>query len=396
MLHETSTGGPQGTAARETTMRRQAHTMAIWASIVLVPVALIGAALSFESLYRAAVPIFGPRLALGFPLLVDLLILGASLRFVAGAKVGLRRTGWRMTAHAGVTATLTLNALAAHSLRDVPWHVTAPAVWSVLVELTARDVLGEWRVTHSPHHDRISLRLWLTAPIESARTWLRMARRVHGEQAAARLDVGLHAAAVEALRLALPGRRGRRVRQILERQLRSGSLPPAAVLRPLGWGDVASTLEKITPEAVLRAALLDVLLHPGHVHQALPEPEARGADATSLRPSPPTDELQPAVDLDTHQTVIDLRAGDTTTSSTQRDNAPTNGQSVDTVAVASSGDRFMDTVDLLRANGDLTLPQMAFQLRSLGWTLSDRTAAQLMRDARKHLTATDPWAVPTL
>ncbi len=39
---------------------------------------------------QAAQPTFGPYLAGGFPLLVDLLILGASLQYVAGAKIGRR------------------------------------------------------------------------------------------------------------------------------------------------------------------------------------------------------------------------------------------------------------------------------------------------------------------
>jgi hypothetical protein len=66
----------------------QARRLRFWARIVLVPVALIGAILSFQSLYQAAVPTFGQWLAAGFPLLVDLLILGASLQYVAGAKIG--------------------------------------------------------------------------------------------------------------------------------------------------------------------------------------------------------------------------------------------------------------------------------------------------------------------
>ena len=53
-------------------MQRHARRLRICALIVLVPVAAIGAVLSFQSLYRAAAPVFGARLAFGFPLLVDL------------------------------------------------------------------------------------------------------------------------------------------------------------------------------------------------------------------------------------------------------------------------------------------------------------------------------------
>jgi Protein of unknown function (DUF2637) len=254
--------GPSGEGPARDQVAGQVRGLRVWALMVLVPVAVIGAVLSFQSLYRAAVPVFGDRLALGFPLLVDFLILGASLQYVAGAKIGRPRAGWRWTAHAGVAGTLALNAMAAHGLDQVPWHVTAPAVWSVLVELTAREVLGQWRAAHAPAGEAIPLRLWLTAPVESARTWLRLARRVAGEQAAARVDVGLHAAAVEALKLALPRRRDRQVRRILQRQLRAGSLPPAAVLGPLGWLNGAQELPTLAPQQVLRAVLRDLLSQP--------------------------------------------------------------------------------------------------------------------------------------
>jgi len=245
--------------------KRQSHRLGLWARVVLVPVAGIGAILSFRSLYEAAIPTFGEYLAAGFPLLVDLLILGASLQYVAGAKVGRPMTGWRLTAHAGVAATLILNALAAPRPGDIPWHVTAPAVWAVLVELTAKQVLGEWRASHAVRVDKISLPLWVTAPLESMRTRLLMFRTGTTDAHQARISVGLHAAAREALRLALPARRsrparsGRRVRRVINRQLRAGSLPPAAILRPLGWTEDGVVLSDTRPEAILHGVLYGVL-----------------------------------------------------------------------------------------------------------------------------------------
>ncbi|WP_369812511.1 DUF2637 domain-containing protein, partial [Kineosporia sp. A_224] len=235
--------------------------------VVLAAVAAAGAVLSFSSLYTAAAPVFGPVLAAGFPLLVDALCLGASLAYAAGATVGRPRAGWRLTAHAAAAGTIALNALAAHRLADVPWHVTAPATWSVLVELTARELLGTWRATHTAPRDQIPARLWLTAPIESTRTWLLMARTGTVTHAGARIDVGVHAAAVQALHLALPGRRARRVRAVLRRQLRAGSLPPSAVLHALGWTSpdggaaVSSTSAPaaVSPTTALRTALAGVL-----------------------------------------------------------------------------------------------------------------------------------------
>jgi hypothetical protein len=230
--------------ARGTDTVRDVARLRRAAVLVLAVVALVGAALSWLSLYEAARATFGDRMAAGFPLLVDALILGASLAYVAGAKVGRARAGWRLTAHAGVVATIVLNALASPDLASVPWHVAAPAVWSVLVEMTAREVLGEWKASHAAPRDRIPGRLWLTAPVESTRTWLRMARTGADRHAAARVDVGVNAAAVEALRLALPGVRSRKVRRILARQIAgtsvSTSVPAPAV-------PVVSSAPEVTP-----------------------------------------------------------------------------------------------------------------------------------------------------
>jgi hypothetical protein len=73
----------------------------------------------------------------------------------------------------------------------------------------------------APSRERIPARLWLTAPIESIRTWLRQGRTGVLDHADTRVDSGLHAAAGEALRLARPGRKGRRVGRMLGRQLRA-------------------------------------------------------------------------------------------------------------------------------------------------------------------------------
>ena len=243
---------------RSLDLEAQARRLGFWARLVLIPVAVIGAVLSFDSLYKAATPTFGEHLAAGFPLLVDLLILGASLQYVAGAKVGRPMAGWRLTAHTGVVGTLILNALAATQLGDVPWHVTAPAVWAVLVELTAKQVSGAWKATHANPTDKISPTLWLIAPVESARTRLLMLRTGVTNAQLARTAVGVHAAAREALRLALPDRRGQRVRKIITRQLRAGSLPLAEILAPLGWSG-SGALPDSRPETILRAVLHGVL-----------------------------------------------------------------------------------------------------------------------------------------
>lgn len=230
------------------------------AVLVLAFVALAGAVLSFASLYRAAVPTFGPWLAAGFPLTVDALCAGAALAYAAGAKLGRPRSGWRWTAHAAAVGTVALNALAAPDLAHVPWHVAAPVTWSVLVELAGRELLGEWKATHAVPRDRIPARLWWSAPVESARTWLLMARVGLSSHSAARVEVGVHAAAREALRLAVSGPEAASVRRVLERQLRAGSLDPVAVLAAIGWtvGATGAT-GPVASDMVLRLALTDVL-----------------------------------------------------------------------------------------------------------------------------------------
>lgn len=417
-----------------------------WARVVLVPVGLIGAALSFASIYEAALPSYGPVLAAGFPFLVDFLILGASLQYIAGAKVGRPRAGWRLTAHAGVAGTLVLNAFAAPDLLHLPWHVIAPAVWSVLVEMTAREVLGEWRASHQVPADRIPVRLWLTAPVESARTWLLMARVGAVSHRTARVDVGVMAAAGEALRLALPGRRPRRVRRIIRRQLRAGSLPPADVLTSLGWSDSSTTLVT-DPALVLRATLLGVLTPAGRsvpgpqdgalratievvaagdrpaaaagtLAPAVREPVAAGQPlfvtppaAASAPPStaasapaavmPPT--LVPALgDAPVEEETLFPDALDAPRRPfndpiflAPRPAAPEHAHDDAQEPVAdgapaatvreSTGDRPSDAVALLRAEPGLTAVDLAVRLRALGWVLSDRTANRVFAEARHYL-----------
>jgi hypothetical protein len=118
------------------------------------------------------------------------------------------------------------------------------------------------------------------------------------------------AAAGEALRLALPGRRPRRVRRIIRRQLRAGSLPPADVLTSLGWSDSSTTLVT-DPALVLRATLLGVLTpatralpgsHDGTLRATVEVVAATDRPAAAGEPAPAARELpvsaaQPAAAL---------------------------------------------------------------------------------------------------
>ncbi|MDP9829928.1 DUF2637 domain-containing protein [Kineosporia succinea] len=283
----------QAAAKEAADLARQARRLSMWARVVLVPVAIIGAVLSYQSLYKAALPTFGPYLAAGFPLLVDLLILGASLQYVAGAKIGRPMTGWRLTAHCGVAGTLILNALAARELGEVPWHITAPAVWAVLVELTGKQVLGQWKAAHHGPVTHIAPSLWLSAPIESVRTRLLMARTGLRDAHQARIGVGTAAAAREALNLALPRRTNprrdaKRVRRVVNRQMRAGSLPPAAVLDAVGWTSPDGERSERSPEIILRSVVQEILRP---TEPEAPALRTSSADATTVvfgDPSAPT------------------------------------------------------------------------------------------------------------
>jgi hypothetical protein len=345
-------------------------------------VAGIGAVLSFRSLYAAAVPTFGEYFAAGVPLLVDLLILGASLLYVAGAKVGSPMAGWRLTAHAGVVATLVLNALAARQVSQVPWHVAAPAVWAVLVELTAQQVLGAWKATLTIRTDTISLTLWLSAPVQSARIRLLMRRAGITDAHAARIAVGVEAAAREALRLALPDRHGRRVRRIISRQLRAGTLPPAAVLGPLGWDETSSALPDYRPETILRAVLRGVL-----------NPATR---SSALTPQPAHDTVRadPGADL------VDNDARERPDRPIGRAEKPDRGRAVH----ASSGvgtrseqrRRLVEAADIVQGQPDITGPGLREALADKGWTISKRTASRILPIARTEAEARRELALTTV
>ena len=230
------------------------------AVVVLPVVAAVGAVLSWGSLYAAAAQALGAHAptpggvnlaGAAFPLLVDALILGASARYVAGVKTGQPVAGWRLAAHAGVTGTVLLNADAAPTLGDIPWHVTAPIVWSVLVELVARDVLGQLRAVSARRADRIPLRLWLTTPAESVRVSWRMARTGADNADAVRAITERCAAARDDLAAFLPGRRHARTRRQITRRLWAGALDPATLSHLIDTTDPnhPATLHR----AVLRA-----------------------------------------------------------------------------------------------------------------------------------------------
>jgi hypothetical protein len=321
---------------------------------VLCPVAVISAVLSFRSLCSAAAPIFGP-LSVGFPLLVDMLILGATCAFLAGAKVGRPVPGWRWTAHGGAMATLALNALTASGAGTVPWHMTPPLVWSILVEMTARQVVIGWRQQHAEAREPIPARLWISSPRESMRIWLRLAR-TGGRHRQARIDQALQEAAVVALRAALPARAQRATRRLLTHQLKAGAISPKDLLRHLQKQMGTSGDDAV--DLVFQAYVLG---------QERPAPAAPAAPATRI--------------------AREAGAGATPR---RRTSAPTglaagSGALKPPLGASELHYRHRAVCEIVRARPGLSASQLADALSEQGWALSPRNARRVLAQVTEDL-----------
>jgi hypothetical protein len=429
----------------EARTRKVIRRLTIAANMAALPVAVLGAVLSFHSLSKWALPMYGKGWNYVVPFVIDFVIVSASLKFIAGAKKGQVVPGWRVMAHAGVAATLIFNAQAARDWTQVLGMDWPPLVWSIYVELTAAELIGEWRERHAVRRrrirDKIPLRLWLTAPVESARVWLRMERRLDGEQADARLEVGIYAAALAALDDALPNRGGRRVRGIIRRQLRAGSLQPHDILIPLGWHTDEPALAVTEPRTVLRAVLRQALLRRGVDLSTASDAGTRApassppplGDGSRRRPQIRSDgrgrpdstapvgggpaagdpaaggRVRPSVGArDDHHRIIDVRDHDVRDRDVRdhdvrdrdvrdrdvrdrdvrdrdvrdREDASARG---DGEGTQSTGDRHEDaTLVWRRCAGRITGKQMAAELGALGWPgVSERTALRIIQQVRE-------------
>lgn len=218
------------------------------ASLALVLLAGIAGWLSYASVRALAVAKIGPIEGSAFPLLLDVGVYVASQYYLGGARRGKAQHGYKTLTRALIAATIAINAAAAHDWRSVLVHVVPPAVFAALVELRARQVLGEAR--ESLGTKRIPLRLWLVSPVKAFRISLHVARlSAHGELWEARER---RAAAERALKLAVPGRRARQARRQARAVLRTGQLDPAELIAATG---LDRATEQTGPDAVLRAAL---------------------------------------------------------------------------------------------------------------------------------------------
>lgn len=263
---------------------RVTAAMRVTAALFALGVAVIGGVGSWQGLHDGIEPYSGPGFARLFPALVDLVILIATLEFVAATRSGGRRQGWRLLAHSFIGLTLALNALSAArkwGSDGVPWHLVAPAVWAVLIEMYGRKFAGEWD-QETGRDKLLPVRLWLRHPLDSARHWLRSAQLGDAHRRVA-ADLGTQRAAVLAIRMTVPLRE-HRIRRALIAQVRSGALPPAAVLDACG---ITGT-ETLQPAEVLQRALTAVLADDDQdqAPASAPALESGSATVTQLRPAP--------------------------------------------------------------------------------------------------------------
>lgn len=231
----------------EKTGRRAGYGLALLAGVA--------AWLSYASVRSRAVDVFGMVGGSAFPALLDTGVFVASEYYLATVRSNRPQHGFRLLAHALIAVTVALNVTVATDWRSAIFHAVPPAVFAALVELRARKELGDVRAEQG-RPDRIPLRLWLTSPIESAKLSLWVARDT--SYSVERANRERYLTARKALRIAVPGIVGkpRLARGLVRRQLRAGTLNPAALVEATGLDREA--LEP-GPEAVLTVALMAAL-----------------------------------------------------------------------------------------------------------------------------------------
>jgi hypothetical protein len=238
-------------------------------TLALAVLAAIAAWLSYASVRTAAVPVFGLGGGSVFPLLLDTGVFTSSEYYLRSVRANRPMTGFRTLTRALIAATIAVNVSTATTARAALLHAVPPALFAALVELRARQILGDKRHQAGGQIDRIPARLWLTSPIESFKLSLWVAKATsHGTQRAERER---HLVAVRALKLALPGwwSDARAARTLVRRQLRAGTLEPAALITATGLNQ---SVEGTGAAAVLRVALRAAL---GAAPDPLPEDASR-------------------------------------------------------------------------------------------------------------------------
>ena len=219
------------------------------ATAALVLLAGIAGWLSYASVRAAAVHVFGPVGGSAFPVLLDAGVFAASEYYLASVRKVRPSFGFRTLTRALIAATVVINVSTATDARAALMHAVPPALFAALVELRARQILGDQRDALGV--ERIPAKLWIVSPVRSFRITLHVARQ--GAHGALWQQREQRAAALRALRIAVPGRgQARRARRQAASAIRSGMLAPADLIAATGLDDTA---DGTGPAAVLRVAL---------------------------------------------------------------------------------------------------------------------------------------------
>jgi hypothetical protein len=254
-------------------------------TLALAVLAAIAAWLSYASVRAAAVPVFGLDGGSAFPLLLDTGVFTASEYYLRSVRANRPMTGFRTLTRALIAATIAVNVSTAATPRAALLHAVPPALFAALVELRARQILGDARHHAGTPIDRIPLRLWLTSPIESFKLSLWVAKAA--SHTAARAERERHLVALRALKLALPGRgQARTARTLVRRQLRAGTLDPAVLVTATGLDqEPDGTGAAAVLRVALRAALNTATPHPANPGD-LPESGEVPLPASPRHPRP--------------------------------------------------------------------------------------------------------------
>lgn len=268
-----------------------AWRIASWiADLSLLAVAADGALVSYVTLREAALKagITEPYASV-FPLMVDFLAFGATLKYVVLVHQGRFMPLYRWTAHGAVGLSVVYNALAGGRSGAI-WHVAAPIALNILIELKAREALRQYDADHG-QRENIPGTLMFRHPIIAFRLRVHMALHRVNRYRDGLVALGLNEAAVTSLRLTMPGARPtshRSARKRLVWFVRLGVLTPIEALTAAGMvrkpGDEGTApLGEVEPRDVLRSALTTVV-----ERSAAPAPAtapARTARAPRSRPA---------------------------------------------------------------------------------------------------------------
>lgn len=181
------------------------------------------------------------------PATLLLTALGAGCVHIGNARAGVHAPLWRVLAHGCVAADVAANIAAewAYGPAAVALLAWLPAAAALLLEALTRQALGERTASDTRVHYRVPGTLWLTRPVWSWRTLLRMRRTGETDARTASAALAESDAAVRLLRIVVARQaRARRTRRDVARLLRlAASAVERGALSPVCVRDVALRLQ---------------------------------------------------------------------------------------------------------------------------------------------------------